>query len=154
MARIGANGQTAHVDDGGASAPIPYPVSRKASSAPPFFRTPARTKKATMSVRFKPRGGASLLYPSYPFRVTINLTDPNSTKLLSGPRNPQKAPSSTLRSRTSSFPRTASIASSQALRHSAQLQCCADANRANSSFGNTTETRPQARSALRALGGP
>ena len=138
------NGQTAHVDDGGASAPIPYPVSRKASSAPPFFRAPARTRKAMMSGRFKPRSGASRLYPSCPFRVTIDLTDPNSTKPLSGPGNPQKAPSSPLRSATSSFPRTASIASSQSIRHSAQLQCCAVANRANSSFGNTTEARSQA----------
>ena len=31
MARIGGSGQTTHVDDGGASAPIPYPVTRKAS---------------------------------------------------------------------------------------------------------------------------
>ena len=138
------NGQTANVDDGGASAPIPYPVSRKASSAPPFFRAPARTRKAMMSGRFKPRSGASRLYPSCPFRVTIDLTDPNSTKPLSGPGNPQKAPSSPLRSATSSFPRTASIASSQSIRHSAQLQCCAVANRANSSFGNTTEARSQA----------
>ena len=106
MARIGGNDQTTHVDDGGASAPIRYPVATKASSAPPFFRTLARTEKATMSVRFKPRSGASRLYPPYTFRVTIDLTDPNSTKLLSGPRNPQKAPSSMLRSATSSCRRT------------------------------------------------
>ena len=81
MARIEGNGQTAHVDDGGASAPIPYPVSRKASSAPPFFRPPARTRKAMMSGRFKPRSGASRFHPSYPFRVTIDLTDPNSTEV-------------------------------------------------------------------------
>ena len=69
MARIEGNGHTACVDDGGASAPIPYPVARKASSA-----------------------------------------------------------------------------SSQSLRHSAHLQCRADANSASSSFGNATEARSQARS--------
>ena len=106
MARIGGNGHTAHVDDGGASAPIPYPVTRKASSAPPFFPYARTDKKATMSVRFKPRSGASRFYPSYPFRVTIDLTDLNSIKLLSGPGNPQKALFSTLRSATSSCRRT------------------------------------------------
>ena len=106
MARIGGSGQTTHVDDGGASAPIPYPVTRKASSAPPFFPYARTDKKATMSVRFKPRSGASRFYPSYPFRVTIDLTDLNFTKLLSGPRNPQKALFSTLRSATSSCRRT------------------------------------------------
>ena len=75
-----------------------YPEKRAARLL--FFRTPARTRKAMMSGRFKPRSGASRLYPSYPFRVTIDLTDPNSIKLLSGPGNPQKAPSSTLRSAT------------------------------------------------------